>query len=143
MTESKQLNMIQALNDALDLYMEREEAAVIFGEDVGLFGGVFRVTQGLQETQEPYRARVPARHLHLHCGPPPRDAHAWRIQRGCQLLRQIPDGRNARANRRQHPELNPAWRHRSACHSRPYLVLRQHCLDTICLKLNLVAHKLQ
>jgi 2-oxoisovalerate dehydrogenase E1 component beta subunit len=49
MTESKQLNMIQALNDALDLYMEREEAAVILGEDVGLFGGVFRVTQGLQE----------------------------------------------------------------------------------------------
>jgi 2-oxoisovalerate dehydrogenase E1 component beta subunit len=47
--ESKQMNMIQALNDALDLYMDREEAAVILGEDVGLFGGVFRVTQGLQE----------------------------------------------------------------------------------------------
>jgi 2-oxoisovalerate dehydrogenase E1 component beta subunit len=49
MSESKQLNMIQALNDALDLYLEREEHAVILGEDVGLFGGVFRVTQGLQE----------------------------------------------------------------------------------------------
>jgi 2-oxoisovalerate dehydrogenase E1 component beta subunit len=46
---SKQLNMIQALNQALDLYLEREENAVILGEDVGLFGGVFRVTQGLQE----------------------------------------------------------------------------------------------
>lgn len=47
--ESKQLNLIQALNEALDLYLEREEDAVILGEDVGLFGGVFRVTQGLQE----------------------------------------------------------------------------------------------
>ena len=49
MAESKQINMIQALNDALHLYMEREDAAVIMGEDVGLFGGVFRVTQGLQQ----------------------------------------------------------------------------------------------
>jgi 2-oxoisovalerate dehydrogenase E1 component beta subunit len=49
MAESKQQNMIQALNGALDLYLEREENAVILGEDVGLFGGVFRVTQGLQE----------------------------------------------------------------------------------------------
>jgi 2-oxoisovalerate dehydrogenase E1 component beta subunit len=49
MAESKQLNMIQALNEALDLYMDREELAVILGEDVGLFGGVFRVTQGLQQ----------------------------------------------------------------------------------------------
>jgi pyruvate/2-oxoglutarate/acetoin dehydrogenase E1 component len=47
--ESKQLNLIQALNEALDLYLEREENAVVLGEDVGLFGGVFRVTQGLQE----------------------------------------------------------------------------------------------
>ena len=43
------MNMLQALNQALDLYMERDERAVILGEDVGRFGGVFRVTQGLQE----------------------------------------------------------------------------------------------
>jgi 2-oxoisovalerate dehydrogenase E1 component beta subunit len=43
------MNMIQALNQALDLYMERDERAVVLGEDVGHFGGVFRVTQGLQE----------------------------------------------------------------------------------------------
>jgi 2-oxoisovalerate dehydrogenase E1 component beta subunit len=47
--ETAQLNLIQALNQALDLYMEREEHAVIMGEDVGYFGGVFRVTSGLQE----------------------------------------------------------------------------------------------
>ena len=49
MAETEQLNMIQALNNALDLYMEREERATIMGEDVGHFGGVFRVTAGLQE----------------------------------------------------------------------------------------------
>lgn len=48
MAESQSQNMIQALNGALDLYLEREPGAVILGEDVGLFGGVFRVTSGLQ-----------------------------------------------------------------------------------------------
>jgi 2-oxoisovalerate dehydrogenase E1 component beta subunit len=49
MAETATMNMLQALNQALDLYMERDERAVILGEDVGHFGGVFRVTQGLQE----------------------------------------------------------------------------------------------
>jgi pyruvate dehydrogenase E1 component beta subunit len=48
MAETQTMNMIQALNQALDLYLERDDAAVVLGEDVGLFGGVFRVTQGLQ-----------------------------------------------------------------------------------------------
>ena len=49
MSEPVQMNMIQALNDALALHLQREENAVILGEDVGLFGGVFRVTEGLQQ----------------------------------------------------------------------------------------------
>ncbi len=49
MTDLLQMNMIQALNDALDIYMGRESTAVILGEDVGGFGGVFRVTEGLQQ----------------------------------------------------------------------------------------------
>lgn len=48
MAETETMNMIRALNQALDLYLERDDAAVILGEDVGIFGGVFRVTQGLQ-----------------------------------------------------------------------------------------------
>lgn len=48
-------NMIQALNEALDLYMAREDQAVIFGEDVGYFGGVFRVTDGLQKKYGAHR----------------------------------------------------------------------------------------
>ena len=43
------MNMLEALGDALDLYLAREPSSVILGEDVGHFGGVFRVTAGLQE----------------------------------------------------------------------------------------------
>jgi 2-oxoisovalerate dehydrogenase E1 component beta subunit len=43
-----QLNMIQALNAAMDIALARDPAVVVLGEDVGYFGGVFRVTDGLQ-----------------------------------------------------------------------------------------------
>jgi 2-oxoisovalerate dehydrogenase E1 component beta subunit len=42
------MNMIQALNDAHKVLMRRDEDVVVFGEDAGYFGGVFRVTEGLQ-----------------------------------------------------------------------------------------------
>ena len=41
--------MIQALNSALDVMMARDPDVLTFGEDVGYFGGVFRVTEGLQK----------------------------------------------------------------------------------------------
>ena len=41
------MNMIQALNSALDVMLGRNPDVLIFGEDVGYFGGVFRVTSGL------------------------------------------------------------------------------------------------
>jgi len=40
--------MIEAIRDAMDVSMGRDERVVVFGEDVGFFGGVFRCTQGLQ-----------------------------------------------------------------------------------------------
>ena len=40
--------MIEAIRDAMDVMMERDDNVVVFGEDVGFFGGVFRATQGLQ-----------------------------------------------------------------------------------------------
>ena len=40
--------MIEAIRDAMDVMMERDDDVVVFGEDVGFFGGVFRATQGLQ-----------------------------------------------------------------------------------------------
>ncbi|MGZ8336741.1 MAG: alpha-ketoacid dehydrogenase subunit beta [Allosphingosinicella sp.] len=42
------MNMIEALNSAHDVMMERDDNMVVLGEDVGYFGGVFRVTAGLQ-----------------------------------------------------------------------------------------------
>ena len=44
-----EMNMAQALNDALDTALAADDRVVILGEDVGRTGGVFRVTDGLQE----------------------------------------------------------------------------------------------
>src|SRR5215216_4864999 len=40
--------MIEAVREAMDVMMGRDDDVVVFGEDVGFFGGVFRATQGLQ-----------------------------------------------------------------------------------------------
>ena len=42
------MTMIQAINDALRTEMRRDDRVVVFGEDVGVNGGVFRATEGLQ-----------------------------------------------------------------------------------------------
>ena len=42
------MSMIQALRSAMDVMLERDPNVVVFGEDVGFFGGVFRCTDGLQ-----------------------------------------------------------------------------------------------
>jgi pyruvate dehydrogenase E1 component beta subunit len=44
-----QMNMVQAINDALRQEMRRDDRVVVLGEDVGKVGGVFRVTQQLFE----------------------------------------------------------------------------------------------
>lgn len=44
-----QMNMLQAINNALTIAMEADDKMLVFGEDVGHFGGVFRATSGLQE----------------------------------------------------------------------------------------------
>ena len=47
--DSQQMTMIQAINSALDVMMDRDPDVVVMGEDVGYFGGVFRATAGLQD----------------------------------------------------------------------------------------------
>src|SRR6266404_6325749 len=42
------MTMVQALNSAIDVMMGRDSNVIVFGQDVGYFGGVFRVTEGLQ-----------------------------------------------------------------------------------------------
>ncbi|MEN8676862.1 MAG: alpha-ketoacid dehydrogenase subunit beta, partial [Alteriqipengyuania sp.] len=54
--DDRRLNMIEAINDALDVAMGRDENVVVFGEDAGYFGGVFRCTAGLQEKYGKTRA---------------------------------------------------------------------------------------
>lgn len=44
-----QMTMIEAINDALRTELKKDENVLIFGEDVGVNGGVFRATEGLQE----------------------------------------------------------------------------------------------
>ena len=43
------MTMIEAIRSAMDVMMERDDDVVVFGEDVGYFGGVFRCTAGLQK----------------------------------------------------------------------------------------------
>ncbi len=45
----KPLTVLEAVTDALGSEMERDPSVVVFGEDVGGEGGVFRATAGLQE----------------------------------------------------------------------------------------------
>ena len=43
------MTLVKAINNALDIELKENENVVVYGEDVGYEGGVFRVTQGLQE----------------------------------------------------------------------------------------------
>jgi pyruvate dehydrogenase E1 component beta subunit len=44
----KVMNLVAAINDALDVMLTEDKMVVVYGEDVGVEGGVFRVTEGLQ-----------------------------------------------------------------------------------------------
>ena len=57
------MTMIEAIRSAMDVSMERDPNVVVFGEDVGFFGGVFRVTEGLQAKHGMTRCCIP-----LHSG---------------------------------------------------------------------------
>ena len=49
------LTMAKALNDALDVGLEKDSHVLIMGEDVGRTGGVFRITDGLHEKYGEHR----------------------------------------------------------------------------------------
>ena len=64
------MNMIQALNSALDVMLTKDPNVLTFGEDVGYFGGVFRVTEGLQKKHGLTRALVAAGDIAVSDPPP-------------------------------------------------------------------------
>lgn len=51
-----QLNIVQAINDALKTEMRRDPTVLVMGEDVGVNGGVFRVTENLYKEFGPDRS---------------------------------------------------------------------------------------
>ncbi len=44
----KIMNLVNAINDALDIKLKEDKNMIVYGQDVGVEGGVFRVTEGLQ-----------------------------------------------------------------------------------------------
>ncbi|MCE1168005.1 MAG: alpha-ketoacid dehydrogenase subunit beta [Sphingobacteriia bacterium] len=51
----KVMTIVQAVTDALDIKLAEDPTIVTFGEDVGVEGGVFRVTEGLQKKHGEHR----------------------------------------------------------------------------------------
>lgn len=49
------MNMVQAINMALRQEMEKDDRVILLGEDIGVDGGVFRVTDGLLDKFGPQR----------------------------------------------------------------------------------------
>src|SRR5260221_2109407 len=49
------ITLVEGINLALARAMEQDERVVVLGEDVGLNGGVFRATAGLQQRFGPER----------------------------------------------------------------------------------------
>ncbi len=55
-SKTKSMSMIESIRDAHDVMMGRDDNVVVFGEDAGFFGGVFRCTEGLQQKYGKHRA---------------------------------------------------------------------------------------
>lgn len=51
----REITYAEALNEALREEMRRDDSVIVFGEDVGVYGGVYRVTKGLLEEFGPER----------------------------------------------------------------------------------------
>jgi 2-oxoisovalerate dehydrogenase E1 component beta subunit len=49
------MTYLQAISDGLRLEMQRDQRVYVIGEDVGVYGGAFKVTQGFQEEFGPWR----------------------------------------------------------------------------------------
>ena len=56
----KKVTFREALNQAMDEEMARDEKVFLIGEDIGLYGGVFGVTKGLIQKYGPKRVRQTA-----------------------------------------------------------------------------------
>src|SRR2546430_12217228 len=62
-TAGREVTYLEAISQALDEEMARDERVFLMGEDIGPYGGAFRITEGFQQKYGEWR--VPAE-------PPPR-----------------------------------------------------------------------
>ena len=53
----REITFAEALNEALDYEMSKDEKVIVMGEDVGVYGGIFGVTKGLYEKYGPERVK--------------------------------------------------------------------------------------
>ena len=68
------MNIVQAVNSALDIMLEKDPDVIFFGKDAGYFGGVFRTSDGLQEKHGTHRV-----FCLLYTSPSPRDVEESRM----------------------------------------------------------------
>ena len=54
---SRELTYAEAVREAMDIAMERDPRVFLFGEDVGVYGGAFGVSDGLFQKYGPERVR--------------------------------------------------------------------------------------
>src|SRR5215218_5260480 len=54
-TVREPVTMLEAIRDGIREEMERDESVFLLGEDIGAFGGAFKVTEGLQDRFGPMR----------------------------------------------------------------------------------------
>jgi pyruvate/2-oxoglutarate/acetoin dehydrogenase E1 component len=52
-----EMTYLQAISDGLRTEMRRDDRVFVIGEDVGVYGGAFKVTLGFQEEFGPWSAR--------------------------------------------------------------------------------------
>src|SRR4030066_1018334 len=55
MVEMRTVTFIEAITEAMKEEMERDERVYVIGEDIGIYGGVFKATRGLQSLFGPMR----------------------------------------------------------------------------------------
>ena len=53
----RKLRFIDAISEALDIAMEQDDKLILMGQDIGVYGGVFKVTEGLMEKYGSERVR--------------------------------------------------------------------------------------
>ena len=54
-TEEREVTYLDAISQALDEEMERDERVFLMGEDIGPYGGAFRITEGFQKKYGDWR----------------------------------------------------------------------------------------